>query len=143
MTKSVESAASEVRWRWTDRPPILEATRALGLNDRRVAKLIGVTPEAVHSWVTSRRPIPHQRLLALIFVVGRLTGEVASWAPAQTRYARRAQIATNAASQWNVLARLELMEELGGDITAHPELIAKGYELGEQALAKLERADAA
>jgi len=63
--------------------------------------------------------------------------------PAQTRYARRARIAMNAASQWNALARLELMEDLGGDITAHPALVQKGYELGAQALAKLERVDAA
>jgi hypothetical protein len=144
MSKSMEIAATAAApWRWNDRPPILEATKALGLNDRRVAGLIGVAPEQVHSWVAGKRPIPDVRLLALIFLIGRLTGEVGAKVPVQTRYGRRAQTALNAASAWNVLACLELMEDLGGDITAHPELMKKAYDLGAAALAKLERADAA
>jgi hypothetical protein len=133
--------AAATSFRWTDRPSILEATRALGLNDRRVARLIDTAPEQVHSWVAGKRPIPHVRLVALIFLVVRLTGEVGAWIPAQTRYARRAQMARETASRWAAIAKSELEEDLGGDILAHPDLVRRGYEIGEAALAKLEAAD--
>jgi hypothetical protein len=125
-------------YRWADRPAILEACRSLGINDRRVARLLDITPEQVHAWVAGKRPIPHKYLLALIFLIGRLTGEVAAWLPPLTRYARRAQMAKEAAEAWCAIARLELMEDLGGAITGHPDLVRRGYELGEKALAKLE-----
>ena len=92
------------------------------------------TPECA-----GKRPIPHKYLLALAFLIGRLTGEIAAWIPPQTRYARRAEIAHEAASKWCALALLELMEDLGGDINDHPDLTRRGYELGEAALAKLVR----
>jgi DNA-binding transcriptional regulator YdaS (Cro superfamily) len=122
------TSASPALYRWADRPAILEACRSLGINDRRVARLLGIQPEQVHAWVAGKRPIPHKYLLALAFLIGRLTGEIAAWIPPQTRYARRAEIAL-----------LELMEDLGGDINDHPDLTRRGYELGEAALAKLEQ----
>ena len=133
------TSATPALYRWADRPAILEACRSLGINDRRVARLLGIQPEQVHAWVAGKRPIPHKYLLALAFLVGRLTGEIAAWIPPQTRYARRAEIAQEAASKWCALALLELMEDLCGDINDHPDLTRRGYELGEAALARLEQ----
>ena len=135
---SLHSEVPEVD-KYADRPAILEACRSLGINDRRVARLLGIQPEQVHAWVAGKRPIPHKYLLALAFLIGRLTGEIAAWIPPQTRYARRAEIAREAASKWCALALLELTEDLGGDINDHPDLTRRGYELGEAALAKLEQ----
>ena len=145
MSKSVQTTAAAATWRWNDRPAILEATKALGLNDRRVARLLGVSAEFVHSWANGRKPIPHLRLLTLIFLVGRLTGDIGKQQPPQTRYARRAQMAIDAAVGWKNLATLELLEDVGGtDIgETNPELVKKAFQLGLAAIAKLERADAA
>jgi DNA-binding transcriptional regulator YdaS (Cro superfamily) len=134
----MRASAPPPAYQWADRPAILEACRSLGINDRRVARLLDITPEQVHAWVAGKRPIPHVRLLALAFVIGRLIGEIAAEIPPQTRYARRAEIAREAASKWCALALLELTEDLGGDITAHRDLIQRGYELGKAALRKLE-----
>jgi hypothetical protein len=122
--------------RLTERPPILEATRSLGINDRRIAKLNGVSPEAVHAWSTGKRPIPHVRHVALLFVVTRLAGIVGAAFPPQSKYARRAAVARESAAAWAQLAKEELEEALGGEIPM--DLIAHGYEVGEAMLAKLE-----
>jgi transcriptional regulator with XRE-family HTH domain len=145
MSKSVQITPAAAKWRWNDRPAILEATKALGLNDRRVAGLLGVSAEAVHSWANGRRQIPQLRLLTLIFLVGRLTGAFGKQQPPQTRYARRAKMAIDAADAWKNLASLELLEDVDGvDLTeTNPELVKKAGLLGEAAVAKLERADAA
>ena len=111
MTTTIHPAASAVFDRLGDRPPILEATRALGLNDRRVARLLGLKFEQIRSWVSGKRPIPHRHMLALIFLIARLTGEVGAWVPAQTRYARRARIAVDAAKRYADLATEELRED--------------------------------
>ncbi len=103
--------------------------------------MLGVTPEAVHSWVAGKRPIPPLRHLALIFLVVRLTGRVGAWVPPQSRYARRSELTRENAAAWAALARDELTDDLGGHIP--DDLIARGYELGRAALAKLEAADAA
>jgi hypothetical protein len=122
--------------RVTDRPPILEACRSLGLNDRQVALLMGVSPELVHAWVIGRKPMPYVRLMALLFMVTRLVGIVGKTFPPQSRYARRATVACDAATAWVALARHELNEDLGG--VFHAEQIEQGYELGRRMLAKLE-----
>jgi DNA-binding transcriptional regulator YdaS (Cro superfamily) len=139
----METAAATAAYRWADRPPVLEAARALGINDRRVAKLIGILPEQVHSWVSGRRPIPHVHTLALIFIVGRLTGAISPSRPVKSRYCRRAELAFDCANRWLELAKLELAEDSGfDDLSQHPEVM-RAYAVGEAALAKLEQADAA
>jgi hypothetical protein len=143
MGRSMETNAATATYHWSDRPPILEATRALGINDRRVAKLVGIFPEQVHSWVSGKRPIPHIHILALIFMVGRLTGAISPSRPVKSRYSRRAELALDCANRWLELAKLELAEDSGfHDLTQHPDVM-RAYDVGEAALAKLERADAA
>jgi hypothetical protein len=122
----------------TDRPPIFEATRVLGLNDRKVARLLGVSAEAVHIWVSGKKGIPPLRHAALLYLVGRLTGVVGAFVPSQSRYARRSALARKAAKAWEELARDELIEDCGGYIP--DDLILRGYALGQQALARLEGA---
>ena len=75
------TSATPALYRWADRPAILEACRSLGINDRRVARLLGIQPEQVHAWVAGKRPIPHKYLLALAFLIGRLTGEIVRMDP--------------------------------------------------------------
>ena len=139
----METTTATATYRWADRAPILEATRALGINDRRVAKLVGIFPEQVHSWVSGKRPIPHVHILTLIFIVGRLTGAISPSRPVNSRYSRRAELAFDCANRWLELAKLELAEDSGfDDLRQHPDLM-RAYDVGEAALAKLERADAA
>jgi len=143
MRRGMETVFATATYRWADRPPILEATRSLQINNRRVAKLIGIFPEQVHSWVSGKRPIPHVHILALIFIVGRLTGAISPSRPVKSRYARRAELARYCANRWLELAKLELAEDSGfDDLSQHPDVM-RAYAVGEAALAKLERADAA
>jgi hypothetical protein len=51
------------------RPPILQATAALGIRDAEVARIVGVAPMVVSQWGSGKRPIPLLRHLALIMVV--------------------------------------------------------------------------
>ena len=130
--------------RVTGRPPILEATRTLGLNDRMLGDLMNVTGVAVHQWAVGKKPIPLARHLALLFVVGRLTGKIGAAVPPQSRYARRAAVAREAALAWAELAKHELGEELGGELgpemleRSYPGMLKRSFELGGQMLAKLE-----
>jgi hypothetical protein len=146
MPKGTEASATRAdaltHHRWHDRPPILEAIRTLGLNDRKAARLMGIPPEQVASWVAGKRRIPHVRLIALLFIVTRLTGQVGAWEPVNSRYGRRAKVAKENAARWALLAKQELEEDLGGDITAHFDLVLKGEAIGRAALAKLEAEDA-
>jgi hypothetical protein len=125
-----------VQTKVTDRPPILEATRSLGINDRRLGKLMGIAPEQVHKWATGKTPIPVIRQLAMLFLVTRLTGIVGAASPPQTRYARRAATARDAAKAWCALANDELHEDLGG--VFHAEQIERGIAMGELMIAQLE-----
>jgi transcriptional regulator with XRE-family HTH domain len=140
MTTPVHPAVTAVFERLSDRPPILEATRALGLNDRRVARLLGLTSEQINSWVSGKRPIPHRHMLASIFLIKRLTGEVGGWRPARTRYARRARIAVDAANAYAKLAVEELREDYDDRWPAVD--IEAGAEIGQRMLDRLEARDA-
>jgi hypothetical protein len=136
MLRTMEDKAIAALDRATERPPILEATRALAMPDRLVARLLGVTPEAVNAWAYNKRPVPRVRHVALLFVVARLAGIVGANFPTNSRYARRAAIARDSAEAWAALARDELTEACGGYIP--DDLIVRGYEQGEKALARLE-----
>jgi hypothetical protein len=54
----------------TRRPPILQATRALGIRDVDVAHICGVSPVAVNQWANGQRPIPRVKHVALLLIVG-------------------------------------------------------------------------
>jgi hypothetical protein len=142
MLKTHSTAAS--RPAFADRPPILDALKALGLTDARIARAIGCTSEFIAAWRNGKKPIPHKTHAALIFLVGRLTGQIGASLPPQTRYARRAQVAIEAATLWNNLARDEFAAALGTDDPGrdYPELAADAFELGQRALARLEKVDA-
>jgi hypothetical protein len=135
MSQSVQTSTTATA-RVTDRPPILEATRSLGLTDRTIARLMNISAVAVNQWAIGTKPIPHVRHLALLFLVTRLTGVVGANFPPQSRYARRAQIARDAATAWAALARDEMNEDTGGVL--HAEQVERGYELGQRMLARLE-----
>src|SRR5687767_14158439 len=103
MLKTHSTTAS--RPAFADRPPILDALKALGLTDARIARAIGCRSEFIAAWRNGKKPIPHKPHAALIFLVGRLTGQIGASLPPQTRCARRAQVAIEAARLWNNLAR--------------------------------------
>jgi hypothetical protein len=135
MSKSVQTGTTATA-RVTDRPPILEATRALGLNDRMVADLNNISPVTVNHWAIGKKPIAHVRQMALLFLVTRLVGIVGANFPPQSRYARRAAVARDAATAWAKLARDELDEDVRGVYQA--ETIERSVAMGEQMVAKLE-----
>jgi hypothetical protein len=136
MTRSAQTDTATTYLNVTERAPIFEATRSLGLNDRKIAQLMGISPEAVHQFVNGKKPLPLVRHLALLYLVTRLTGVVGAAYPPNTRFARRAQVAIDAAKAWAECARSELEEDTGGVYRA--EDIERGYEIGELMLARLE-----
>jgi hypothetical protein len=136
MSRKAQTTAAAESYRASSRPPIFEATRVLGLNDRRVARLLGVSPEAVHQWVNGKYSIPPWRHAAIIFLVGRLIGIFGAAYPPQSRYARRSELARQAAKAWEEAARNELIEDCGGFVP--DDVLVRGYELGEKMLRSLE-----
>src|SRR5215216_3000231 len=92
----------------SDRLPIFSALQVLGFNYAQVGRLLGVSTMSISEWASAKKPIPVVRHLALLFLVTRLTGVVDARNPPQTRYARRAEIAIDAARRWSQLARDEL-----------------------------------
>jgi DNA-binding transcriptional regulator YdaS (Cro superfamily) len=98
----------------TDRLPIFEATRSLGMTDRKIAKLMGISTEAVCQFVNGKRPLPHVRYLALLYLITRLTGVVGAAYPPQSRFARRAAVPCESAKRWAELAKdVECAPEAG------------------------------
>ena len=90
------------------RPPILDATRALGLSDSEIGRLLGCSSMQVSHWATNRRPIPRVKLFALYLFLERIkTLFVGSTAGP---YARRARILDDALSD---LAQMSV-ERLAG-----------------------------
>jgi hypothetical protein len=140
-TQTAETPA-KARSAFADRPPVLDALRVLGLTDAKVARMLGVTPMYIHAWRSGRKPIPHKTHAALILVVGRLTGQIGASVPPQTQYARRAKVAVEAARLWNGLARDELVAAIGTE-RDYMQLVAAAFDLGQRAMARLEKADAA
>jgi hypothetical protein len=136
MKQSAQITSTKTTLPCIDRPPIFEATRSLGLNDRKIARLMGISPEALNQFIKGKRPLPHVRYLALLYLVGRLTGAIGAVYPPQSRYARRAALACESAKRWAELARDEVKEDVGDVFRA--EDIERGAALGEQMLAKLE-----
>jgi hypothetical protein len=126
------SAASQA----ADRLPIFSALYVLGFNYAEVGRLLGVSTMSVHQWAVGKKKIPIVRHLALLFTVTRLTGLVGAKYPPQSRYARRAAIARDAAIAWANLARDEMEEDTAGVYRA--EDLERGVALGERMLAKLE-----
>jgi hypothetical protein len=135
MARNTQTTAAAESHR-ASRPPIFEATRVLGLNDRKVARLLGVSPEAVHQWVNGKYPIPPWRHAAILFLVGRLIGIFGAAYPPQSRYAQRSELVRQAAKAWEEAARNELIEDCGGYVP--DDVLMRGYELGEQMLRELE-----
>jgi hypothetical protein len=143
--QTIARSDSTARPAFAERPPVLDGLRALGLSDAKTARALGCTSEYIAAWRSGRKPIPHKTHAALIYLIGRLTGQIGASAQPQTKYARRAQVAMEAATLWANLARDELAEALGSADPGrdYPELVKDAYELGQRALARLERADAA
>jgi hypothetical protein len=119
-----------------DRLPIFSALHVLGFNYAHVGRLLGVSTMSVSDWANGKKPVPLVRHLALQFVVTRLTGIVGAKYPPQTRFARRSQIAVDAAIKWAQLSRDELHEDTGGVFEA--ETIERGIAMGERIIARLE-----
>jgi hypothetical protein len=122
--------------RSSERQPIFSALEVLGLRYAEIGRLAGVSTKSVHMWATGKEPIPLIRHLALQFLVTRLTGLVGAKYPPNTRYARRSQIAIDAANAWAKLSRDEMDEDTGGVYQA--EDLERGIALGQRMLARLE-----
>jgi hypothetical protein len=101
-----------------------------------VADLNNISPVTVNHWAIGKKPIPHVRQLALLFLVTRLVGIVGAKFPPNTRYARRAAITRDAATAWAALARAEIDEDTRGVYQA--ETIERGIAMGEAMIEKLE-----
>ena len=119
-----------------DRLPIFSALHALGFSYAELGRLLGVSTVSIHEWAAEKKPLSILRHFALLFLVTRLTGVVDAAHPPQTKYARRAQVAIEAAKAWNKLARDELHEQTGGEY--HAQDLERGYALGRRMLARLE-----
>jgi hypothetical protein len=131
-----QTATATVPDRVSDRLPIFSALHVLGLQYVEVGRLLGVTTVSVHEWASGKKPLPLVRHLALLHLVGRLTGIIGAKYPPRSRYARRAQIARDAAVAWAELARNEINEDVGGVYTA--ETLERAHVLGQRILARLE-----
>jgi hypothetical protein len=133
------AAAQTLVDRVLSRPPILEATRIIGLPDAEVARLLGCTPMQVNDWAKRRRPIPlvkHRALLQFAIVLTGIIGFVDE-DPPEGPYARRAQLLHDAVESSTALAADELPDDLPDHVHA------AGEDLCRQMLAKLEAAAAA
>jgi DNA-binding transcriptional regulator YiaG len=56
------------------RPAILEATRAVGLTDSELARLLNLSPVTVHDWTTGKRRFPPAKHHALVHFIAALAG---------------------------------------------------------------------
>ena len=121
------------------RPPILEATRVIGLTDAEVARLLGCSPMQVNDWVKRRRPIPLVKHHALLLFMITLTGIIGfvDEDPPEGPYARRARLLHDAIIGWSALAA----DEFPNDLPEHVNVA--GEDLCRQMLAKLEATAAA
>ena len=117
------------------RPPILDATRAVGLTDAEVARILGCTPMQVSHWATGRRPIPRVKLLALCLFVERLK-TLFIGSPAGP-YARRARLVSDLLSD---LQRMSFDEAWPGDTAITDAIANPAIALQEQMLVRLEAA---
>ena len=115
-----------------NRPAILEATRAIGLTDAEVARLLGCTPMQVNDWVKGRRPIPPAKHHALAIFVGGLAGIFDEGEIGDTAYTRRARLLRSAIVGWLKFAIEEEGAMMATFAKPHPE------ELAHQMLAKLD-----
>jgi hypothetical protein len=136
MTTETQIPTAIARSAAADRPPILSALSVLGFNYAQIGRLFGIPTMTVSEWATGKRPIPLVRRLAMHFLLGRLTGKVDRAHPPQTRYARRAQIAVDAAIAWAKLDNEEQAEDTGGVLLK--EDVRRGMALGQRMLDKLE-----
>jgi predicted transcriptional regulator len=101
--------------KWLTRPPILEATRALGLNDQRVADLMELTQPAVAMWANGSRGIHPKRQLALIVLIHDLIEAVGETpVPDDPKMARRVAAVRQAAQAWVEVAAEEFKASIGG-----------------------------
>jgi hypothetical protein len=119
------------------RPAILEATRAIGLTDSEVARLLGCTPMQVNDWVKGRRRIPPTKHHALAIFIGGLAGIFDEGDIGDTAYSRRARLLQSAILGWLTLAVEEEGAMSATLATANPA------ELARQMFAKFEASVAA
>jgi hypothetical protein len=91
------------------RPPILQATTALGFSDAEVARALRVVPMVVSQWANGQRPIPMVRHLALSFIVEWENERLRQAADPDNAFdqARRLKVTYDACSHWLALSRLE------------------------------------
>jgi hypothetical protein len=115
------------------RPPILQATAALGFSDAEVARALRVAPMVVSQWANGQRPIPIVRHLALSFVVEREVERLRSDADLECMdQARRLKVTYDACSKWLALSRLERGRESYDEGVAAFALLATKDDLRER-----------
>lgn len=135
MAETQQTTTAVATDRVRDRLPIFSALHVLGFGYAEIGRLLGVSTVSVHHWAIGKKPLPPLRHATLIWLTGVLIGRFGN-AQLKTRYARRSQLARENAQAWLDLARVEVLEDVGGDFPE--EILLQAHELGKQALAKLE-----
>ena len=120
-----------------DRLPVFSALAVLGVNYALLGRLFGVSTQMVIYWATGKRPLNRVRRLALEYLAARLSKLIGEKYPLNNVYARRAEIAMEAARRWSELSLQELREETGGFYTAEEE--ERALALIERVMARLEQ----
>ena len=120
----------------TGRPPILEATRVLGLNDQRVAKLMEFTQPAIAQWANGSVKIHPKRQLALLGLVQDLIAVTAE-PPDDPKMARRVAAVRQAAQAWYDVALEEFKEAIGRDNAPSNDLLLDAIVLRDRMWAQL------
>jgi transcriptional regulator with XRE-family HTH domain len=114
------------------RPAILEATRAVGLSDSDLARLLNCTPMAVNDWVKGRRRIPPAKHLAMVHFIAALAGILEGVLdPPNTVHARRAELLREVILKWLAMAVDD------GAMAGSEAELAVGDKLAERMIAKL------
>jgi DNA-binding transcriptional regulator YdaS (Cro superfamily) len=87
------------------RPAILEATRAVGLTDSELARLLNLSPVTVHDWTTGKRRIPPAKHHALVHFIAALAGILkGDLDPPNTMHARRAELLREVLLKWMAMS---------------------------------------
>jgi hypothetical protein len=136
MAETQAAARPATNDRVADRLPIFSALNVLGMSYAEIGRHLGVTTVSVHEWARGKKPLPLVRHLALLFLVGRLTAVIGVKHPPNTRYARRSEIAIEAARKWAELAREEIAEDTQGVYQA--EELERAIGLGQRIVHRLE-----
>jgi hypothetical protein len=101
-------------------PAVVAGWRRLGLTDADVARVLEVSPQAVDTWISGKKPFPAVRHCALIHMVALLAYQgLLNGQAREIQWFRREKLACEDALRAVELAFVELAEGLGGEVSEH------------------------